>query len=98
MPLIKRTVLGANGKPAGLAVVDVSVNQMSSDEYEQWLRDNPEEVKKIDEPVEQARAGKKQAFFQNGRYTELTDNSQSVSNGQILPSGTTTIVRNGVVR
>lgn len=81
MPLVKRKN-PEQGKPP--LVLDIPLGKMSADEYHQWLEENPEEKAKIDEPVEKARIGKKQAFFSNGRYLELVDNHQIASNGKIL--------------
>ena len=58
-----------------------SISQMSAAEYDEYLRSNPEEIKKLDEEVSQKLTGKPQAFFKNGRLVEVTDNSQVARNG-----------------
>jgi hypothetical protein len=60
-----------------------SIAEMSASEYDQYLRDNPEEAKKMDEPVAQKLAGKSQAFFKNGKLVDVVDNSQLANNGVI---------------
>jgi hypothetical protein len=60
-----------------------SIKEMTAAEYDAFLREHPEEAKKMDEPVTQKLTGKPQAFFKNGVLVEQVDNSQVASNGVI---------------
>ncbi len=58
-----------------------SVNQMSAAEYKEWMFQNPEEAKKLDQP--NAAPVIPTVVWRNGVAVQITDNSQKTENGVI---------------
>lgn len=67
MPLVNRKTYAADGKTVIYTAMEISINQMTSEEYKQWLEANPEEEKKINlQQEELLKQGKKRFTYTNG--------------------------------
>ncbi len=58
-----------------------SVQQMSAEEYKQWMFANPEEAKKLDAPS--AAPVVPTVVWRNGVAVQIVNNSQSTKNGVV---------------
>jgi len=58
-----------------------TVQQMTADEYKNWLRENPDEAKKLDDAT--APAVIPTVVWRNGVAVQIVNNSQTVQNGVI---------------
>jgi len=58
-----------------------TIQQMSADEYKQWLRENPDEAKKLDEVS--APAVVPTVVWRNGVAVQIVNNTQTVQNGVV---------------
>lgn len=59
-----------------------SVQQMTATEYKEWLSNNPEEAKKLDEPAA-PKVVAPSGLWRNGVWVDLPNTSQTVQNGVI---------------
>lgn len=58
-----------------------TVNQMTADEYKNWLLQNPDEAKKLDEPT--APNVVPTVVWRNGVAVQIVNNLQTVQNGVV---------------
>lgn len=59
-----------------------SIQQMTADEYKQYMRDNPEEIKKLDAPTG-APSLIPTGFWRNGVWVKAEAPAQTTINGVI---------------
>lgn len=61
--------------------MDLSVSQLTADEYKNWMYEHPEEAKKLDDVA--APAVVPTVVWRNGVAVQIVNNSQTVQNGVV---------------
>jgi hypothetical protein len=61
--------------------LDLPINQLSAEEYKNWMYEHPDEAKKLDTPT--AAPVVPTVVWRNGVAVQIVNNSQTVQNGVI---------------